>query len=120
MRAPDFLADLDRFADRPRKYRNKPTEVDGIRFDSLKESRRYGELKVLQRAGRITDLEIHRGFPLDVNDYPIGRYECDFAYRIDGALIVEDVKSKITRKNPAYVIKRKLMRAIYKIEVQEV
>lgn len=33
------------------KYKNKKTEVDGIMFDSLKEARRYGELKLLVRGG---------------------------------------------------------------------
>lgn len=40
-----------------RKYRNKKVEVDGILFDSKKEANRYMELKLLEKAGEITDLK---------------------------------------------------------------
>ena len=46
------------------KYKNKKVEVDGIEFDSKKESRRYWELKLLQQAGKITDLQLQREFEL--------------------------------------------------------
>ena len=40
------------------KYHNKKTEVDGIIFDSKKEANRYIELKMLERAGKIHDLQL--------------------------------------------------------------
>jgi hypothetical protein len=103
-----------------RKFGNIPTDVDGYTFDSKKEARRYGELKLLARAGRIADLQIHPRFPLDVNGHPICRYEGDFAYTEDGARVVEDVKSAITRKHPVYRLKAKLFRALMGFEIREV
>ncbi len=40
------------------KYRAQPTIVDGIRFHSKGEARRYQELRLLERAGEITNLEL--------------------------------------------------------------
>lgn len=97
------------------KYRNIPTEIDGIRFDSEREGRRYGELKLLERAGRISELRVHPAFPLDVNGYPICRYEADFSYERGGVRITEDVKGVETE---AFKIKRKLMRAIHGIDIE--
>ncbi|MBS6476088.1 MAG: DUF1064 domain-containing protein, partial [Clostridiales bacterium] len=39
------------------KYRSKKTTVDGITFDSRREAARWQELKLLERAGSITELE---------------------------------------------------------------
>lgn len=104
-----------------RKYNNVPTEVDGIKFDSKKEAGRYEDLKLLIRAGEISDLEIQPRFPMVVNGRLVCTYVADFAYRTkDGKRVIEDVKSKATRANPAYRIKNKLMRAIHKIDVVEV
>lgn len=104
------------------KYNNKPTEVDGITFSSKKEARRYGELKLLAKAGEIFDLQTQPRFPLDVNGQPVCAYVGDFAYRTAGnaALTVEDVKSPITRKNPVYRLKIKLLKAVRGIEVVEI
>jgi hypothetical protein len=102
------------------KFKNIPTEVDGIAFASKKEARRYGELKLLERAGRIFDLKVHPSFPLDVNGHPVCRYVGDFAYTENGARVVEDVKSPITRKHPVYRIKAKLFAAIHGFPVREV
>lgn len=103
------------------KFGNIPTEVDGIAFASKKEARRYGELRLLERAGRITALKVHPSFPLDVNGIPVCRYVGDFSYlAADGSAVVEDVKSPITRKHPVYRIKAKLFRAIHGFDVLEV
>ena len=48
------------------KYGAKPTIVDGTRFDSTKEANRYGELRLLEKAGAITNLELQPKFPIDV------------------------------------------------------
>ena len=39
------------------KYGAKKVEIDGIIFDSKKEGRRYQELKMLQKAGEISNLQ---------------------------------------------------------------
>ena len=47
-----------------RKYRNEKTVVAGLTFDSKAEARRYGELQLLERAGRISDLR--RQVPIEL------------------------------------------------------
>lgn len=63
------------------KYRNKPTIVDGIRFDSKKEAGRYQELKLLEKSGRIRGLTYHRAWVLEVKGQKVCEYESDFDYR---------------------------------------
>ena len=79
----------------------KKTEVDGHKFDSKKEAVRYQELKLLERAGKIQNLQIQPRFQLSNHattvKYPNGRiaaYTADFEY-LDletGQLVTEDVK----------------------------
>lgn len=103
------------------KFKNIPTEVDGIAFASKKEARRYGELKLLERAGQIAGLKVHPAFPLDVKGSPICRYVADFEYYAPGNVrVVEDVKSPITRKHPVYRIKAKLFEALMGFPIREV
>lgn len=102
------------------KFRNQPTVVDGITFASKKEARRWGDLCLLERAGRITDLKAHPAFPLDVNGYPVCRYVADASYVENGVLVVEDTKSEITRKHPVYRLKNKLFRALMGFPIREV
>lgn len=84
--------------ERRAKYNARPTEIDGQRFDSQAEARRYEELRLLQRAGVIHDLVIHPRFELQPAFETDGKrhraiyYEGDFQYREDGRLVVEDVK----------------------------
>jgi hypothetical protein len=106
---------------RRRKYRNQPVTVDGIRFDSKAEAARYGQLKLLLRAGRIRNLRTHVPFLLEVAGERIGTYEADFVYeqRVEPCWeqVVEDVKGVRTRE---YILKRNLMRALYGITIWEV
>lgn len=104
------------------KYHAKRTVVDGVQFASMKESRRYLQLKLLEKAGRIKDLELQPRYELVVNDVKIGRYTGDFRYleldRAEWKLVVEDSKgySKASRDYPLRI---KLMKALYGIEVRE-
>ena len=99
------------------KYHAQPTIVDGIRFDSKAEARRYGELLLLQRAGHIHELELQPPFELHVNGIMIGRYVADFRYLDEaGKYVVEDVKGV---KTPMYRWKQKHMKAQYGIEIRE-
>ena len=84
---------------RPRKYGNRPTVVDGIRFDSAREAARWGELELHQRAGLISDLERQVKYTLTAHGQKIGSIVPDFRYREGDQVVVEDVKSKasITR-----------------------
>jgi hypothetical protein len=103
------------------KYGNKKCELDGFTFDSRKEMRRYVKLKAALEAGVITQLEVHPLYRLSVVGVGIEvfRYTPDFRYRRDGQLVVEDVKSKPT-KTEAYGMRKRLMRALYGIEVIDV
>ena len=46
------------------KYGNRKAVIDGITFDSKKEAQRYTELKLLEKAGKITGLQLQREFEL--------------------------------------------------------
>lgn len=105
----------------PSKYKAVRTKVNGLEFASQKEAQRYSDLLILERAGRIRDLELQPRFPLRVNDELIAHYVADFRYRDqENEPHVEDVKSDYTRKLPLYRIKYKLMKAIYGITIEEV
>jgi hypothetical protein len=103
------------------KYYNRPAEQDGYHFDSQAEARRYGELKLMEKAGEIIQLEVHPKYLLvegfvhdDIRETAIN-YIADFSYydRRDKKLVVEDVKSLMTRKLPVYRLKRKLFLSKY-------
>lgn len=118
-------ARMDTVAAAPSKYRNKKTEVDGIMFASMKEANRYGELKLMERQGLIWDLKIQVPFVFTHNDVVICRYYADFQYRfavqgvgqVNYKTTVEDVKGG--KRTKEYIIKKKLMRAFYGIEILE-
>lgn len=86
-------------------------------FDSTAEYRRYRELRLLEKLGKISCLETQPRFPLVVNGILISTYYADFRYKEeDGREVVEDVKGVRT---DLYKIKRALMKAIYGINVLE-
>lgn len=96
------------------KYNAQRTVVDGRTFDSRKEANRYMELRVLERAGYISNLQPQVPFPFRVNNVLVCTYRADFVYERDGQRIVEDAKGVVT---PVFRIKAKLMKAIYGIDV---
>jgi predicted DNA binding CopG/RHH family protein len=98
------------------KYGNRKVVVDGIRFDSQREADRWQELKLMQAAGEISELERQVRFPLRVKGQEICCYIADATYRKDGKLVVDESKGVRTRE---YIIKRKLMFALYGIEILE-
>ena len=108
------------------KYKNRNVIIDGITFDSKKEAKRYRDLKLIQRAGQIQDLQLQVVFVLvesvvlDGRKKPAMRYIADFVYVQGGLKIVEDVKSCATRKLAAYRQKKHLMKSVHNIEIQEV
>ena len=104
-----------------RKYANEPVSVDGIRFDSRAEYRRYVALRILADAGAITALTVHPRWDLHaLGGARVSRYTADFSYRRDGALVVEDVKSPVTRKEASYRTRCRWMKAEYGITITEV
>ncbi|AIO44855.1 hypothetical protein DM44_4808 [Burkholderia cepacia] len=122
------IASLTKPASAP-KYRNRKCEHDGIRFDSEKERARYFELVRMQAAGLIRDLRLQVPYLLterlqrdDGTWERASKYLADFVYYecATGKQVVEDVKSPITRKNAAYIQKRKTMLAVHGITIKEV
>lgn len=112
--------------DKPRaKYGNKVTVTEEGRFDSLKELDRYGQLKFMEKAGEIKNLERQKKYVLQPSFKFLGKtireiaYVADFVYEEDGKVVVEDCKSPITRKNPVYKIKKKMMMYVHGIEIKE-
>lgn len=104
------------------KYKNQKVIYNGVLFDSKKECGRYLELKMMQAAGLISDLRLQVSFVLiEPNGKERGcKYIADFTYMRDVVLVVEDVKSKATRKLSTYILKRKLMLEKHGIKINEV
>ena len=101
------------------KYGAIRTEIDGHKFASKAEARRYMELKLMQRSGDIAELELQPKFPLVVCGVKVATYIADFRYLVplSGAVVVEDVKGV---KTPTYRLKAKLVKAIYGFKIREV
>ena len=99
------------------KYGNKKCVVDGIKFDSVKEARYYCELKVLRLAGEVLEFAVQPAFPIVVNKKKICTYRADFRVKYSSGLTeFVDVKGF---KTPVYRLKKKLVEAIYGIEIVE-
>ena len=122
------------------KFGAKKTMFMGILFDSKAEARRYSELLILQRAGKISNLQLQVPFDLlpaqraeSTQIFKRGaraglpkpgavlesgvKYFADFVYERNGKTVVEDVKGKRTKD---YVLKRKLMLYVHGIRITEV
>ena len=103
------------------KYHAVKTEVNGVIYDSKKESRRGQYLEELQKFGKIKELERQKRFQLiESFNYHGKKYQgvtwvADFYYfdNEKKKYIAEDVKSKITRKKAEYRIKIKLFMLKY-------
>ena len=131
------------------KLNNQKIVIDGIEFDSKKEGNRYCELKLLQRAGKISDLECQKRYELIPAQYEtvetgeyykVGAkkgqpktkqvcieqsvvYIADFVYQENGQTVVEDVKGYRDPASATYakfVLKRKMMLWIHGIKIQEI
>ena len=97
---------------RRNKFGNVATVVDGIRFDSKAEAKRYGELRILERAGEITGLTCQPKFEIVVLGKKVATYRGDFQYRDAAAhrTVIEDVKGVQTE---AFKIKWALLQTLY-------
>lgn len=121
---------------KPSKYGAKKTEVDGYVFDSRAEASHYSELKMREKAGEIFDLELQPRFECKVSNKLICTYIADFRYKEwtgemlvtsgiggkkiatkDFEIVIIDVKGM---KTPVYRLKKKLVEALYDIEIKEI
>lgn len=108
----------------PRR-RSKYGAVKSGGYDSRKEHRRANELKLMQRAGLISNLRQQVKYVLiPTQRDPAGNllekecsYYADFVYDKNGVSVVEDTKGFRT---PEYRIKRKLMLRIHGIVIKEI
>lgn len=122
----EFEKYLKNGAKKEPKYKNRKTQVGELTFDSQLEANRYLELKMLEKAGQISDLKLQVKYTLIPSQkLRNGRkekecnYIADFTYtdRITGEFVCEDTKGHKTKE---YIIKRKLMLWIHDIEIKEV
>ena len=119
-----------------RKYGNKKVRYQGAVYDSKREARRFAKLSLLEKAGKITDLQTQVKFvliPTQREPDTVGKrggikkgkviekecaYYADFVYTDDkGQRIVEDTKGFRTTD---YIIKRKLMLYVHGIRIKEI
>jgi len=105
------------------KYNNKITELDGIKFHSRKESMRYGQLKLYEKGGLISDLRLQVSYELIPKLVINGKteraikYIADFVYfdTVHKVEIVEDVKGMIT---DIFKLKYRLMFQVHNIQIK--
>ncbi|RZG63793.1 DUF1064 domain-containing protein [Acinetobacter bouvetii] len=110
------------------KYNAQRIEKDGMKFDSVKEYKRYIELTARMQWGEISELRCQVKFVLapkvklegEKRAKPELRYFADFTYIENGAFVVEDVKSAVTRKLQSYRNKKHLMKTVHDIDIKEV
>ena len=102
------------------KYGNKITYIGWKKFDSVKEAEFYQELMLRVKAGELW--YVMRQVPFDLAEKEKLQYFADFvAVKPDGTVeAVYDVKSEATRKDKEYIIKKKLMKELWGIEIKEV
>ena len=118
---------------RRHKFGAVATTVDGRRFASKKEAKRYSDLRALERGGYIVGLELQPEFEMRAeNGKKVGVYRADFAYWQKAGsehvlprsqplagltYIIEDVKGF---KTPMYRLKKRHVEAQYGITIHEV
>lgn len=107
------------------KYHNKKVSYDGYTFDSIKEKNYYIKLKLLDKAGKIKELELQKEYELQpsfkLNNKTSRKitYRADFTYKTteDNKIHVIDVKGF---KTDVYRLKKKLFEYRYGIEIEEI
>lgn len=107
------------------KYRNRKVTRNGETYDSMKEAQRHSVLKLLERAGKISNLQRQVKFELlpAQRDKRTGKvieracsYIADFTYYDGEFFIVEDTKGF---KTPEYKLKKKMMLYFHGIRIKE-
>ncbi|MEX3924378.1 DUF1064 domain-containing protein [Paraburkholderia sp. BR10936] len=123
--APEKMEPVPAKKAKKSKYRNIECEADGIKFDSMKERRRYIYLRDKQARGLIRDLRMQVRYQIAESCTVEGEklrarfYVADFVYRDmeREAVVVEDVKGMRT---DMYRFKRQMMKLVHGIEVTEI
>ena len=91
-------------------------------FDSKLEANRYRELLCLQRVGQVSGLSLQPSWDIEINGIRVARYTADFSYfdHVLNRIVIEDVKSTGTEKDPYYRLRKRLAEAAHGIRVDEV
>lgn len=100
------------------KYGNKKVMVDGLLFDSKREAAYYSELKIREKAGEVTGVEMQRPFALlGSNGTLMATFKADFCFwdNTAGRFRCIDVKGFDT---PVGKLKRKMMKGLLGIDVE--
>lgn len=102
---------------KPRKWHNNPTVYNGREYQSEGEANHASELDLRKKAG-----DIIAWFPQVWIDVGAGiYYVADFVViEKDWSVTVEDYKSKATRKDKTYRLKRKMFKAKFGRDIVEV
>ena len=103
------------------RFKVSPVEgrtLGGIVFASKKEMKRYAELRLLERAGEVQDLELQPEFRVSINGEHYCTYTADFAYTEKGERVIEELKSTGTAKDAAYRLRKKAAELFYGIKVK--
>lgn len=110
---------------RKNKFNAKKITIDNITFDSIKEGRYYQKLKLLKKSTdpkfKVLDIEFQPRFDMIVNERKIGFYKADFKVTYPNRVEIVDVKG--LKKGSAYQLfrlKKKLVEALYNIEIIEI
>lgn len=91
------------------KYNAQPCEFNGMRFASKAELARYGELRLLEMTGHITNLECQ-----PVLELPGGvKYRADFRHVEDGRTVITEVKGGKATQTAAWRNKWKQAKELY-------
>lgn len=105
-----FVSGMRCACEKTHKFRAKPVFVNDIYFDGLREGQRYSKLSFLEQKNIIQELEVHPSFEFCYDGKSICKYEADFRYKLDGQIIIEDVKGKRTA---LFRLKYKMFKAFY-------
>jgi len=120
MTSGDYLETIANMS-RPSKFGNVRTEIDGIKFDSKAEARFYAVLRLREKAGEVSAIELQKPYALkESNGEVVCTYVADFAFydHVQGRERVVDVKGGKATQTAVFRIKRKLMRANLGIQVE--
>lgn len=111
-----ILVDQAKKKPKRNKYGAIKTKVDGIIFDSKREAKRYTVLKRMEADGDISNLTLQVPYQITINGVKVCKYVSDFEYVRNGEKVVEDCKGMRTA---VYRLKKKLMKAVHGIEIEE-
>lgn len=103
------------------KYKSVKCEHFGVKFDSKRERDQYIKYLHQQSIGEILSIKLQPRFDIIINGKFCGFYKADFEIELaDKSIQVIDVKSEMTRKLPVYRLKKKMIKAIYNIDIVEI